>query len=600
MPEQPEGSGSSATDAPNDPSAVVVLDDVEDAPARAGVVAWARARGPVARGGAAFVLYLLTSILVFALPVIGHLHSRCVGACVSDAKLYVWSFEWMRFAVAHGLDPLYSTYVWAPSGTNLAWVTTLPGPAFVMIPVTALFGPLVTENVLMILAPALAGWATYLVCNQITRRFLPSLAGGFVFGFSTYISQHMRAHVNLLLIFFVPLAVYLVLRRVQGTLRVWTFVLLLAGVLFGQFATSSELFATMTLFGGIAFFLALAFGGSLRPRIFRTMLWTGLAYVVAGLAMLPILLQAFQDVPPDEVRPTTKNAIDLLGYLVPSRSARFGGAAWTSVSNGFPGLAQDNTAYMSFALLAVVVLFAIWGWRSKSTWLLISALAIPMVLSFGPVLYVGGDPTIWMPQALLGKVPLLQHALPERFPAYAWLALAVIVAVWLAGLGRSVAIFGYALVAFGLVLVSTDLSDAPGYHGEMSVPAFFTDGTYRDFIEPGETVLAVPPALGEDGVWQAETGMAFRLARAYTGPIHLSNDPLPEIGGVLAGGDGPVPTVGTLARFLEARDVTKVITIMPAPKGVEDLLRSTLGTEPNVVDGVAVWDVPDVLPVTGA
>ena len=295
----------------------------------------------------------------------------------------------------------------------------------------------------------------------------------------------MRAHVNLLLVFFVPLAVYLVLRRVQGTMRVWTFVLLLAAVLFGQFATSSELFATLTLFGGIGFLLALAFGGSLRPRVLRTMLWTGVAYVVAGLAMLPILLQAFQDVPPESVRPTTKNAIDLLGYLVPSRSARIGGESWTSVSNGFPGLAQDNTAYMSFALLAVVAVFAIWGWRSKTTWLLLAALAIPMVLSFGPVLYVGGDPTIWMPQALLGKVPLLQHALPERFPAYAWLALGVIVAVWLAGLGRNVAIFGYALVAFGMVLVSTDLSDAPGYHGEMSVPAFFTDGTYADFIEPG-------------------------------------------------------------------------------------------------------------------
>jgi hypothetical protein len=33
---------------------------------------------------------------------------------------------------------------------------------------------------------------------------------------------------------------------------------------------------------------------------------------------------------------------------------------------------------------------------------------------------------------------------------------------------------------------------------------------------------------------------------------------------------------------------------------VDDLLRSTLGTEPQVADGVAVWDVPDTLPVTGA
>ena len=81
--------------------------------------------------------------------------------------------------------------------------------------------------------------------------------GGFLFGFSTYINQHMRAQLNLVLIFFVPLAVYLVIRRVESSIGRIVFVVLLALVLAGQFSTSTEVFATMTLFGALAYVGAL-------------------------------------------------------------------------------------------------------------------------------------------------------------------------------------------------------------------------------------------------------------------------------------------------------------------------------------------------------
>jgi hypothetical protein len=205
------------------------------------------------RGLAAFLLFAATSILVFGLPVMGDLAHRCVGSCLPDTSLYVWSFDWMAHALGNGLDPLFTDQIWAPAGVHLAWVTTLPGPSLLMEPVTSRFGGLVSVNILMLAAPALAAWATYLLCVRLTHRFWASVMGGFVFGFSTYINQHERAQLNLLLVFFVPLAVYLVVRRVEGSIGRIVFVVLLALVLAGEFATSTEVLATMTMFGGLAY-----------------------------------------------------------------------------------------------------------------------------------------------------------------------------------------------------------------------------------------------------------------------------------------------------------------------------------------------------------
>ena len=152
-----------------------------------------------------------------------------------------------------------------------------------MTPFTTWIDPIFSVNVLMLLAPALAAWATYLVCVRVTKRFWPSVMGGFVFGFSTYLNQHMRAHLNLVLIFFLPLAVYLVLRRIQHDIAPWVFVLLLGIDIAAQFTVSTELAATTAMFGGIALLGAFAFGGrALRGPIVRTTLLIGLSYVLAA------------------------------------------------------------------------------------------------------------------------------------------------------------------------------------------------------------------------------------------------------------------------------------------------------------------------------
>ncbi len=570
------------------------------------VSSWTRARGPVTRAFGAFLLFVTTSIVVFALPVMPHLASRCVASCLSDTALYSWSFDYMAHVVTAGFDPLHATVVWAPDGVNLAWVTTLTGPALLMTPFTTWIDPLFSVNVLMILAPALAAWATYLVCVRVTARYWPSVMGGFVFGFSTYLSQHMRAHLNLVLIFFMPLAVYLVLRRIQRDIRPWVFVLLLGVDIAAQFTVSTELAATTAMFGGVALVGGFAFGGrALRGPIVRTTLLIGLSYVLAALLLSPILLAAFRDPPPDVLRDPTLNSVDLLSLIVPPPTANFGGQAFASVSADFPSLPQDGTAYIGIALLLVVVLFVIQRRRERATWLLLAFFVLTMALALGPTIFVGGRATITGPQSLIGRLPLIQHALPERYPAYAWLTLAVMVSLWLAGARRSgatvAAAWRYALVGLGVAMLSINLAAEPHYHqpfaGPDSVPAFFTEGTYRDYLAPGANILAVPAELGEELSWQSATDMTIRLARAYVGPVHPTGHGEVGLLQPVSTPNAKVPPTGALAYFLQERQVDAVVVQEPVASQWSDVLTEVTGVQPQSVDGVSIWQLP---PATGS
>src|SRR5947207_1905343 len=228
---------------------------VEDADARRvhRVLAWCRGLRGWARGLAAFLLYLVVAVVVWGAPVVYVLRVGDVGDGQGAAKFFQWAIGWVHWALAHHQDPLYMTRIFTPDGTSMAWTTFVPGGGILMYPVRSLFGSLAAVNVLLLLASVLACWAGYLLCNRLTHAFGPSIAGGYLFGFCQYMTGQLHGHVNLVLIFPVPLAVYLVVRRIEGSLGWPTFIALMTLCLTGQFLFSTEVFATSAFFGVIAF-----------------------------------------------------------------------------------------------------------------------------------------------------------------------------------------------------------------------------------------------------------------------------------------------------------------------------------------------------------
>src|SRR5690242_3184988 len=183
---------------------------------------------------AALLIYLGLSMLFFGRVLGGGLSSFYVGNG-PDPEQTIWFLAWWAHALAAHINPLFTHAVWAPAGFNLAWTTNIPLAGLLMLPVTRALGPVAAYNILCLLAPAVVGWAAFVLCRHVVREFAPALLGGFVFGFSPYLICKLLGDLDLVLVPMVPLAVYLVLRAFDGTMQRRTFVILLALVLSAQF-----------------------------------------------------------------------------------------------------------------------------------------------------------------------------------------------------------------------------------------------------------------------------------------------------------------------------------------------------------------------------
>jgi len=202
-------------------------------------------------GLTAFAIYLALALIIFGRGLALNPTGSFIGL-TADPSVYMWFLVWWPHAIANGLNPFVTDVLWAPGGFNLTWTTGIPLAGLIAAPITARFGPIVAYNLLCLLCPALAAWTAFLLCRRITSRCWPSLAGGYIFGFSAYMLAEIRAHLLLILIFPVPLTVLLVLRRLDDEIRAATFVALMALTLAASFMLSLEMFATLSFFGAVA------------------------------------------------------------------------------------------------------------------------------------------------------------------------------------------------------------------------------------------------------------------------------------------------------------------------------------------------------------
>ncbi|MFM7718774.1 MAG: TlpA family protein disulfide reductase, partial [Actinomycetota bacterium] len=239
--------------------------------------------------------------------------------------------------------------------------------------------------------------------------------------------------------------------------------------------------------------------------------------------------------------------------------------------------------------LGLALLFAAWeGRRRRATLLVLAFVALAALLSLGPILHVFGEERGWLPGDLLARLPLFEHATPQRFTAYMAIGVSVVLAMWLASPGRR-AVLRWAIVVVGAVALLPDLSSPP-YRPELRVPRFVATGAWQRALEPDEVVYAVPAAHGEELVWQVESGQGFRLSQGYLGPIPRPYAGIPGSRGLAL--DHPSrrwPAPGDLARWFAYQGVRTILVDERAQPQFRVLLDVAMGWEAERVEDVFVY-----------
>jgi hypothetical protein len=545
-------------------------------------------RPPV--GVLAFAGYTCIAFVYFGLPLLVKHGSQYVGQG-DDPEFFVWALAWWPHAILHGENPFFNHAVWAPDGVNLTWTTAVPGLALVLSPLTVIAGPVSAYNVAATLMPALAAWTAFALCRYLTRAVWPSLVGGYLFGFSSYVVVHAAAgHLNLTSVFLLPLIALVVLRFLNEELTGVGLILRLGPLLAFQLLLSTEVTFTLTLALAVALVLSLGFFPTRRRRVRSLVPHLLGAYALAVVLTEPFVYYLVADSSRAVIAPGTFVA-DLGNLVVPTSFALVAGDTASALVKSFPAVTLGQEAYLGLPALVVIGL-SFWELRRVALGrFLLVCFAVALVAPLGAHASVFGRRITALPWTLVNGWPLLDDIQPVRFSLYLSLVSAVAVALWTAR-RRAGELRAVLPVLAVLGIAANPIAGA--WASDTSVPPFFTSSAYRGCLDPGETILPLPIGQGSAMLWQAEDNFRFDMAGGYVGPYVPASFMEPGLRYITIGSHLGPQQARIVRAFVAAKHVTTIVVDQDEAPFFSGALNK-LAT-PETVGGVVLYNLAGALP----
>ena len=562
---------------------------------------WNRATGPSwARGLAALVLCAAVAAAVMW-PGLFSGHDTIVGN-TGDPSIFVWSLEWTPFAIAHHLNPLVTDYINYPSGANLMWNTSIVFPALVLWPVTALFGPITSYNVMAFLGMTLSGWCAYLALRRWTRHWLSALTGGLLYMLSPYMASQISGHPQLFIAIFPPLLVLLADEILVRQRRpAWLLGMLLGLAAACQLLTGSEL---LTISAVMAIPALLTLAAVFRGRVAARTGYVLRAAVVsvpvfAILAAYPLYVQLFGPLTVHGALQGFAYYTGVTGFLIPSQLELISG----------PASVPDSSVYVGLPMLVLAVVVALRLRRRPEVLVAAVTLACAALLALGGHLTIHADqPILPLPWLVVEHLPVLEDVLPVRIMVAGYLALGLITGVFIDAVIEARPRLRLAGLSVAIVALAPLIPYLPITSGRFSVPAFFSDGQAARLASSG-SVLVTPYGTDQPyidyapEVWQAVAGMPFRtvVAEAFLpgpgghqwgpalDPLELELHDLGDLGQPAPGALSPQQRRSYISSLRAHRVTAIVVGPSPGETQVVEFLRELLGRGGTATAGVVVW-----------
>jgi hypothetical protein len=472
--------------------------------------------------------------------------SRTVAGNPNDADQFAWFFRYDATAIAHlRLPALITTAMNAPQGVNVMWNTFTLLPGVLLAPVTLLFGPQFSLNVLMTVGFAGSATAMFAVLRRWQVGVPAAALGAAVYGFSPALVQSAIGHYDLQFAVLPPLIADAVLRLAFGRCRAFR-----GGVWLGLLVTAQLFISEEILFDTVlAVLLLLVVVAASRPRdvVGRVAgLAAGLgtaACVAAVIAGYPLWVQFFGPIG-QHGSPFTLDFFknDLSTFVVPSSFMLFHTAGSAAEALKFQGHLPEYLGYLGWPLIVVLTAGAIGFWRRLPVRACAVACAVLEVFSLGGTLLASGHEHAWikLPYYWLQDLPVLASALPDRFSIVADGAAAALLAFcadaaapalaafvarhrswlaarglsWLASGRRAAVVVMCCAVLAVLPIVPRPLPAAAA----IPLPSGWSAVFAALRLPPSASVLVVPIPMStftEPLRWQADTGQPASLVGGY-------------------------------------------------------------------------------------
>lgn len=419
-----------------------------------------------------------------------------------DPWHYLWGIWYVAKAFSTFPPPLlWTDLVFFPMGFEIPF---LPGVGLILGPgalLQAVFGLVLSYNLLWWLSFALAGYAMYLLVRHLLGDRVVAFAGGCLFAFSSYRLIHSVEHLPIVMASFLVPAFALALLRAgaqpTGRRHAACALVLAASAGISWYCT-----VTLLVYAGTAALLLVRRHGLRAPRALRVvpLLISGAVFVVAvSPFVLPLIVSPARDsIVNRPLAESSAYSADLLAFFVPSpRNPVFGGLTGGLYAR-FTGNPYEQTVYLGYVLLALALVGVRSAARTTTRLFRVSAVTA-FVLALGPVLHVAGVSrldvdgevlTVPLPYLLLRYVPFVKGArVPSRFAELLLMSLIV-------------------LAAYGLARVCARL----GTRGRAAVAALVVAGALLETtLLPFPVVSARVPAVYAEIGRSAETGTLLEL-----------------------------------------------------------------------------------------
>ena len=510
-------------------------------------------------------------------------HPTATTTCgCGDAARFLWFFRWTSFAVSHGHDVLYSTWLFHPGGINLLDDTSVVALGVVLAPVTWLWGPVASMNVALTLAPALSALAMFVLLRRWVSWTPAAVLGGLAYGFSPFVVTELALNQLNIAFLAIPPLIVLVLADLLVTQErpPWRNGLALAALVVVQFFVSTEVLVITVLAALVGMVLLVGWVAVCEPTAL------GLRVREAGMG-LAVAVGASAVVLAYPLWFLLAGPAHLTGPIWSAGATARYGTNWSSFVStaglgslrpsmlefgGYQGPALVGLGYLGLGVLVVAVVGTMVWHRDRRLLLFAGVAVVAAVISLGPA------HRYWVPWDALQHVPWIGDIVEVRFTLVVALCAAVLVALsvdhargWLASRPvGSAGVVSWALVV--LVVVPTLVVLAPNLPlttRAVVLPQWYA--TRGRVLPPGRVVLAYPiPSSGlqSSEAWQAVTDMQWaqasgggpegqpsRAGAARPGFEVLSAASLPL-------GPAPVPTPAAVTAVRRALALWRVTTMV--------------------------------------